>query len=90
MADTELTKFRSLTGPIGIWEKILLVAIPVAGIVFVSDAPFYLGLAILKEQYLENKKDRNSRKRESKNPWVTHGEHDFSEVPCGIQSNSEP
>ena len=52
MADTELTKFRSLSGPIGIWEKILLVAIPIAGIVFVSDAPFYLGLAILKEQYL--------------------------------------
>jgi TRAP transporter 4TM/12TM fusion protein len=52
MAETELTKFRSLTGLVGLWEKCLLAAIPVAGIVFVSDAPFYFGLAILREQYL--------------------------------------
>ena len=52
MAEAELTKFRSLTGPVALWEKCLLAAIPVSGLVFVSDAPFYLGLAILREQYL--------------------------------------
>ncbi|MGE5306360.1 MAG: TRAP transporter permease [Alphaproteobacteria bacterium] len=52
MAEIETTKFRSLRGPVGVWEKILLAAIPLAGIFFVSDTPFYLGLAILKEQYL--------------------------------------
>ena len=49
---TELTRFRSLRGPLGLWEKVLLVAIPVTGVFFVSDAPFYMGLAILREQYL--------------------------------------
>jgi TRAP transporter 4TM/12TM fusion protein len=48
----ELDKFRSLRGIAGLWEKILLGAIPVSAIVFVSDAPFYLGLAIMREQYL--------------------------------------
>jgi TRAP transporter 4TM/12TM fusion protein len=52
VAEIETTKFRSLRGPIGLWEKILLGAIPLAGVVFVSDMPFYLGLAIMKEQYL--------------------------------------
>ena len=52
MAEIETTKFRSLRGPLGLWETILLGAIPLAGVFFVSDAPFYLGLAILKEQYL--------------------------------------
>ncbi len=52
MADAELIKFRSLQGPIGIYEKVLLIAIPVVGLIFVSDAPFYLGTAILTEQYL--------------------------------------
>lgn len=52
MADAELTKFRSLRGPIGVWQKCLLVAIPISAVVFVSDVPFYLGLAILREQYL--------------------------------------
>jgi TRAP-type uncharacterized transport system fused permease subunit len=52
MAEAELTKFRSLTGPVALWEKCLQAAIPVSGLVFVSDAPFYLGLAILREQYL--------------------------------------
>ncbi len=52
MAQIELTKFRSLRGLVGLWEKILLTAITVAGIFFVSDVPFYLGLALLKEQYL--------------------------------------
>ncbi|MBI2091004.1 MAG: TRAP transporter fused permease subunit [Deltaproteobacteria bacterium] len=49
---TELAKFRSLRGLLGFWEKILLTAIPVTGVFFVSDGPFYLGLAILREQYL--------------------------------------
>jgi len=49
---TEVTRFRSLRGPLGLWEKILLGAIPGTGVVFVADAPFYLGLAILREQYL--------------------------------------
>ncbi|MBI2361670.1 MAG: TRAP transporter permease [Deltaproteobacteria bacterium] len=49
---TELTKFRSLRGLLGLWEKTLLVAIPVTGGFFVSDVPFHLGLAILREQYL--------------------------------------
>jgi TRAP transporter 4TM/12TM fusion protein len=52
MAETELTKFRSLKGPIGLWEKCLLGAIPLSGVFFVSDAPFYFGLALLREQYL--------------------------------------
>jgi TRAP transporter 4TM/12TM fusion protein len=50
--ESELTKFRSLKGVAGVWEKVLLAAIPVSAIFFVSDAPFYLGLAILREQYL--------------------------------------
>lgn len=52
MAKIELSKFRSLRGPAGLWEKVLLGAIPLAGVFFVADAPFYLGLAILREQYL--------------------------------------
>src|SRR3989338_3601673 len=52
MAEIELSKFRSLRGPVGLWEKSLLSAIPLAGVFFVSDAPFYMGLAILREQYL--------------------------------------
>jgi TRAP transporter 4TM/12TM fusion protein len=52
VAEIETTKFRSLRGPVGLWEKILLGAIPLAGVFFVSNAPFYLGLAILNEQYL--------------------------------------
>jgi TRAP transporter 4TM/12TM fusion protein len=53
LVDNEPTmKFRSLQGLLGIWEKILLIAIPVAGLIFVSDIPFYLGLAIMNEQYL--------------------------------------
>lgn len=50
--DEELTKFRSLKGTAGLAENILLIAIPISAIVFVSDAPFYFGLAILREQYL--------------------------------------
>lgn len=50
--EIELTRFRSLRGLAALWEKILLALIPTAAIVFVSDAPFYLGLAILREQYL--------------------------------------
>ncbi|HXV81198.1 MAG TPA: TRAP transporter fused permease subunit, partial [Candidatus Binatia bacterium] len=52
MAEAELNKFRSLSGPVGLWEKCLLAAIPISAIVFVSDVPFYLRLAILREQYL--------------------------------------
>lgn len=52
MAEPELAKFRSLHGPLGLWERTLLIAIPVAGVVFVSDAPFYAGLAIMREQFL--------------------------------------
>jgi TRAP transporter 4TM/12TM fusion protein len=52
MAQTELTKFRSLSGPLGRLEKVLLGTIPVAGVFFISDAPFYLKLTILREQYL--------------------------------------
>jgi len=48
----ELTRFRSLRGFAGLGEKVLLGAIPISAIIFVSDAPFYLGLAILREQYL--------------------------------------
>lgn len=49
---TELTKFRTLRGALGLWEKILLTAIPVTAFLFVSEVPFYLGFAILNEQYL--------------------------------------
>src|SRR3970040_1143977 len=52
MAEIELSKFRSLRGPLGLWEKSLLSAIPVTGIFFVADAPFYMGLAIMREQSL--------------------------------------
>jgi len=52
MAEIELSKFRSLRGPLGLWEKSLLSALPVTGIFFVADAPFYMGLAIMREQYL--------------------------------------
>jgi len=52
MVETELTRFRSLRGVLGIWAKVLLAAIPVAGMFFVADIPFYLGFAILREQYL--------------------------------------
>ncbi|MDP2734886.1 MAG: hypothetical protein Q8P12_01625, partial [bacterium] len=52
MAEIALSKFRSLRGPVGLWEKSLLSAIPVTGIFFVADAPFYMGLAIMREQYL--------------------------------------
>jgi len=52
MAEIELSKFRSLRGRLGLWEKSLLSAIPVTGIFFVADGPFYLGLAIMREQYL--------------------------------------
>jgi TRAP-type uncharacterized transport system fused permease subunit len=52
MDETETTKFRSLRGLLGLWEKILLIAIPVVGVVFVADVPFYFGWAILREQYL--------------------------------------
>lgn len=52
MAQAELSKFRTLRGPLGLWEKILLAAIPAAAVVFVSDAPFHVGWAIFREQYL--------------------------------------
>jgi TRAP transporter 4TM/12TM fusion protein len=49
---TELAKFRSLRGLVGLWEKILLTAIPLLGVFFVSEIPFYIGWAVLREQYL--------------------------------------
>src|SRR3990172_13224330 len=52
MVEAELSRFRSLRGSLGLWEKILLGAIPVVGAFFVWDVPFYLGLALLREQYL--------------------------------------
>lgn len=52
LSETEVTRFRSLRGLLGVWETTLLVAIPVIGLIFVADLPFYLGLAILREQYL--------------------------------------
>ncbi len=48
----ELTKFRSLHGLAGFLEKLLLAAIPLSGLFFVPDLPFYFGLAIMREQYL--------------------------------------
>ncbi len=48
----ELTRFRTLRGLTGLWVKTLLIAIPVTGVFFVAEAPFYMGLAIMREQYL--------------------------------------
>jgi len=52
MAETELTRFRSLRGRLALWEKTLLTAIPVTGVFFVLEGPFYLGWTLMREQYL--------------------------------------
>lgn len=51
-ADPESTRFRTLSGPLGLVSRGLLVAIPVVGAVFVLDLPFYFKLNIMREQYL--------------------------------------
>ena len=50
--EIETNRFRSLKGPFGFLEKIVLGAIPISGLLFVLDVPGYLHRAILTEQYL--------------------------------------
>ena len=53
MADTERGgKFRTLTGFYRAAQRVLLMAIPVSGIIFVLDIQTYFQVAIFKEQFL--------------------------------------
>src|SRR3972149_12412 len=49
--EPSLTRFRSLRGWCRTLARIQLIAIPVVGTFFILDIPFYLGMAILMEQY---------------------------------------
>jgi TRAP transporter 4TM/12TM fusion protein len=53
MLDTEQgpARVRSLGGWLRTFSRIQLIAIPTVGAFFILDIPFYLGMAILKEQY---------------------------------------
>jgi len=47
----ETSRFRTLTLPGRLFIKTLLVGLPLVGTFFIVDVPFYLGWAILMEQY---------------------------------------
>lgn len=49
--ELEISRYRTLSGGWRVLIKLLLSAIPVAGCFFMLDIPFYLGWAIMKEQY---------------------------------------
>ncbi len=51
-ATGEISRFGSLAGASGLFVRILLIAIPVAGFVFIIDIPGYLGRPVIIEQYL--------------------------------------
>ena len=53
MVETEqgIVRTRSLSGSWRTFSRVQLIAIPVIGIFFIMDIPFYLGMAILMEQY---------------------------------------
>ena len=45
------SRFRALEGGWRLFERTLLIGLPIMGVLFVVDVPFYLGMAILAEQY---------------------------------------
>lgn len=53
MSDTHagISRFRALRGGWHVFERLLLIGLPVMGVLFVIDVPFHLGMAILAEQY---------------------------------------
>src|SRR4030042_3633094 len=46
-----IARFRSLSGGWGTFTRVQLIAIPLVGSFFILDIPFYLGMAVLIEQY---------------------------------------
>ena len=44
--------YRRLTGPLRIWQRVMLIMLPSAGALYVLDIPTALGILIWKEQYL--------------------------------------
>jgi len=48
---SEVSRFRTLSGRPRLLTKTLLIAIPIVGAFFVLDTPSYLGYSILREQY---------------------------------------
>jgi TRAP transporter 4TM/12TM fusion protein len=50
-AQPEFGRYRTLSGRWRLFTKLQLIGIPVVGTFFVLDIPFYLGQAILREQY---------------------------------------
>ncbi|MDP2659833.1 MAG: TRAP transporter fused permease subunit [Dehalococcoidia bacterium] len=48
----EETRFRKLSGPMGVVVRVLFIAMPVIGAIFVLDVPLYFELPIMREQYL--------------------------------------
>ena len=49
---TTIGKYRKMTGLLGAIEKIALTCIPVIGILFVLDIHIYMGVDLLREQYI--------------------------------------
>ena len=47
----EVSRLRTLNGWWRLFTKVQLIAIPLVGMFFILDIPFYLGQAILREQY---------------------------------------
>ncbi|MFC1893514.1 TRAP transporter permease [Chloroflexota bacterium] len=47
-----LPRYRTLKGPAGIIQRILLVLIPIGGIIFILRVPTYAGVVVWKEQYV--------------------------------------
>ena len=45
------SRFRALEGGWHVFERTLLIGLPIMGVLFVIDVPFHLGMAILAEQY---------------------------------------
>jgi TRAP transporter 4TM/12TM fusion protein len=50
--DTTESKFKQPSGLWGIVVKVLLVLIPICGILYIFNVPFYLGVSLFKQQYV--------------------------------------
>lgn len=47
----EVSRFRTLSKPWQFFTRVLFVGLPIVAVFFIADVPYYLGLAILREQY---------------------------------------
>ena len=47
----EGSRFRTLSKPWQFFTRVLFIGLPIVAVFFIADVPYYLGLAILREQY---------------------------------------